>query len=389
MSDRLLSAPFLRVTLANLFLFLNLTAYFLLPLHLRTLGAGDAVIGWVMGTAGFASMAALPFVGLTIDRWGRRIFLFSGAIGLTLAAIGFLFVDSLGPSMYALRFLQGVSLSASFTATTTFAAAFAPPNRRAQALGVFGLSTVVTHAVSAGVGEEIVIRGGFDALFAATAFCSVVALILALPLREAAAARRARVPGERRLHGVHWIVAATMFLIGLGFGAVHTFMPTFITDEGLGRIGFYSAAYTSACILSRVMAAGLSDSFGRRQVIVPALMALACAMFWFSRVHSVPSLLAAGAVLGLAQGVTYPTLHALVVDLAGEAQLGRSQALFSGAFTLGLAASASAFGLVAEAFGYRVMFTLVAVMPIAAGVVFAIGTARVPIPVAAWAGEAK
>ena len=68
-------------------------------------------------------------------------------------------------------------------------------------------------------------------------------------------------------------------------------------------------------------------------------------------------LFAAGALFGTAQGISYPTLHAFLVDLASEAQLGRSQALFNGAFNLGVTGSAFAFGVVAEHFGYRTMFS--------------------------------
>lgn len=76
-------------------------------------------------------------------------------------------------------------------------------------------------------------------------------------------------------------------------------------------------------------------------------------------------------------GISYPTLHAFLVDVAGQAQLGRTQALFNGAFNLGVSGSAFAFGLVAEVFGYRAMFTWAALTPIAAGAVFMLGTRAV------------
>ena len=61
----------LRATLANFFFFLNFASYFLLPLFLHDLGGSEALIGAVMGTAGLASLAVLPLVGMTIDRIGR------------------------------------------------------------------------------------------------------------------------------------------------------------------------------------------------------------------------------------------------------------------------------------------------------------------------------
>ena len=79
MSEALLNGPFLRATLANFFFFLNFASYFLLPLHLRSLGGSEAMIGAVMGSSGLASLVVLPLVGITIDRLGRRLFLLGGA----------------------------------------------------------------------------------------------------------------------------------------------------------------------------------------------------------------------------------------------------------------------------------------------------------------------
>ncbi|MDX2169471.1 MAG: MFS transporter, partial [Deltaproteobacteria bacterium] len=366
MPDRLLSGPFLRTTAANFFFFLNFASFFLLPLHIRELGGSESMIGAVMGTNGLASMAVLPLVGIWIDRLGRRAFLLLGAVGMTGASIGFLLFDQLGWVLFALRALQGASFAAAFTATTTFAAEFAPRAQRARALGLFGLSTLLTHAIAPGLGEEIVRRGGFPALFATATVCTVIAFVLGLSLQDPrAAAQRSIASADRRLAPEHWLIAATMTLAGMGFGTVITFISTFVTSLSLGRVGIFFAAYTSTAILTRLVGAGLSDSLGRRRVIVPSLVVLGLAIAWISTVNSLPILFAAGALFGTAQGISYPTLHAYLVDCSSEAQLGRSQALFNGAFNLGVTTSGFAFGLLAEHYGYRPMFLVAAVTPIA------------------------
>jgi MFS family permease len=327
-----------------------------------------------MGVNGLASLSLLPFIGLTIDRFGRRTFLIIGALGMAAASVGFLFVDRIGPLLFALRVLQGMSFAAAFTATTTFAAEFAPISRRAQALGIFGLSTLLTHAIAPIVGEEIVRRGGFRTLFAVAVAYTVIAAVLALRLPSAAASGPHASSSERRLQAIHWVVAATMAFAGMGFGTVMTFMPTYVVTEGFGRVGIFFAAYTSTAILTRLVGAGLSDRLGRRRVVIPALVALAVSIFWLANVRSVPLLFAAGALFGTAQGISYPTLHAFLVDVATQAQLGRSQALFNGAFNLGVTSSAFAFGVVADRYGYRPMFVLASVTPLVACVLFYTGT---------------
>ncbi len=371
MRQRLLSGPFLRVTLANFFFFLNFTSFFLLPLRITAFGGSEATVGVVMGTFGAAALLTLPLVGMTIDRFGRRRFLMLGAVGMSIASAGYVFVDRIGPALFALRVLQGVSFAAAFTATTTFAATFAPFERRAQALGVFGLSTLLTHAISPTLGEVVIQAAGFIPLFCAATVCSLITVVLAIPLP--------RQPGRRiagasepplRIDGLLWVVGVTTLLAAMGFGTVITFIPTFVHSEGLGRVGFFFGAYTTTAILSRLVGAGLSDSIGRRRVILPTLLGLSASILILAFARGIPMLVVAGGLFGSAQGMSYPTLHAFLVDLTAEAHLGKAQALFNGAFNLGVTSSAFVFGMVAEAFGQRVMFAVAAMTPVLAWLVF-------------------
>jgi MFS family permease len=367
----LFSGPFARVTIANFFFFLNFASFFLLPLYVKALGGSETTVGVVMGTGGTATLLTLPLVAVMIDRVGRRRFLILGTIGMTAASACYLWVDAIGLSLFAVRVVQGASFAAAFTATTAFAAAFAPQNRRAQALGIFGLSVLLTHAIAPAAGEEIIRRLGFQALFTVTIGWTLVALLLAIRLPPGVAVPSAAPqPAAEHFDRLQWVVAATMVLSGMGFGAMMTFTPTFVHGEGLGRVGVFFAAYTTTAILTRLMGAGLSDSFGRRTVIVPTLLILAGSIATMALVRSIPVLVCAGALFGSAQGISYPTLHAFLVDMTAEAHLGRAQAIFNGSFNLGVTSSAFIFGLAAEQLGYRPMFALASLTPLAACVLF-------------------
>src|SRR5216684_896993 len=102
----LLSGPFARVTLANFFFFLNFASFFLLPLFVKALGGTEATVGFAMGSSGMASLLVLPLIGFALDRFGRRRFFVLGSLGMTVAAGGFLFIDRIGPALFALRVVQ-------------------------------------------------------------------------------------------------------------------------------------------------------------------------------------------------------------------------------------------------------------------------------------------
>ncbi len=376
MPTPLLSGPFARVTVANFFFFLNFASFFLLPLHLKALGASEGVIGSVMGTTQGASLLATLIVGTVIDRVGRRRFFVVGTAGMTLAAVAYLLPERIGPWFYALRALQGVCFAAAFAASSTLAAELAPADRRAQALGIFGVSTLLTHAIAPALGEEIVHRGGFHALFLTAAVCTLVPIPLLGGVPSRPRTPISPLLGTMRLSATHGMIFLTMALTGMGFGAVNTFVPTFVRAHDLGRVGFFYGSYSLTAVLTRVVGGGLSDSRGRRAIVLPALLAFASSIFVLALVQNVWMLVFAGLLFGAAQGMSYPTLQAFLIDVTPWNQLGRSQAYFNGAFNLGVMTSAFLFGVVADNFGQRFMFCLAAVTPLLAAMVFHLGSPR-------------
>ena len=183
-------------------------------------------------------------------------------------------VNRIRPALFVLRGIQGLAFAAGFNAASTLAVEYAPPERRAAALGIFGVSTLATHAISPALGEQLVHRAGFPALFAVAAVFSLVGLVIAWPLRPARPHASAALV---RLHPTRGLSAAiaTVGCCGVAFGTVLTYVPTFVQDTRLGPVGVFFLTYTGAAVLTRVIAGGLGDVFGRRAVIVPALALLA------------------------------------------------------------------------------------------------------------------
>ena len=376
MSPSTRTACFARLTAANFCFFLTFTSFFLLPLHVRALGGTERTIGLVMGTSGLAGLVSVLAVGALLDRFGRRIFLLGGIATMSAASGAFLLVGRIGPAIFVLRAVQGLAFAAGFNAASTLAAEFAPEGRRAAALGLFGVSTLATHALAPTLGEQLVRLGGFPALFVAAAVFSAVGLAVAWPLPDDAHART-HAAGPLRATAELSTAIATVACCGVAFGAVITYVPTFVQDAALGPIATFFLSYTAAAVLTRVAAGGLSDSLGRRTVVLPALGLLAASIALLAAVRSVLALATAGLLFGTAQGFVYPTLNAFTLDLAEPGQLGRTQTLYNGAFNLGTTAGSMALGPVAQALGHRATFLVAAAMAATALVVFAVGARRV------------
>ncbi len=69
-------------------------------------------------------------------------------------------------------------------------------------------------------------------------------------------------------------------------------------------------------------------------------------------------------------------MHAFLVDVSPATVLGRAQALFNGAFNLGVMSSAFLFGPLADRLGMRNMFLVAALCPWLAAVSMAVAARR-------------
>lgn len=365
-----LTGQFFRVTVMNFFFFSSVNAYVLLPLHIQRLGGSEAQIGLVMGMYNAAGIFCQPLVGAWVDRVGRRPFLLVGVSLAAAASIGFNLLASL-PVFGVLRALQGIGFSAFFVANYTMVVDLVPPERRGWALGIFGISGLLSTALSPLVGEFVIRRLDFPTFFALTTLFALVALalavrtresggVMAIPLRGAQAIREG--PGDiLRLH------MALAFFFGLSNGTIFTFLPTFAELLGVTSLALFYTAYASAAMFVRAVGGGLSDTLGRRAVIVPSmfvqtvataiLAAVAILLGPEATIPVLPFLFLSGLLAGGAHGFLYPALAALLMDETPPARRGSVVGLFSSVFLAGNAVGSMVFGYVIHGLGYGVMWS--------------------------------
>lgn len=368
------------VTAANFTFFICFASFFLLPQYLRDLGATKDQIGDIFAVFGLTGIPLTPLVGMVVDRYRRRPVFIFGAVLMFAASLSFAFVHELSPVLYLLRVLQGAAFACCFTSATTLAVDLAPPDRRAQALGIFGVFTLVTHGLAVTLAEFIVARVGFEGLFyLAPAWCLVAALFFI------------GVPETRHGHGgdkgsplLKLVLNPATFpaygvgvLAGAGFGVALTFVPVLPEVIPIAHVSVFFLAYTTAAIAIRILGGRLADIHGRRAVAFPSVMVLGMAIAALGIIQGERGLLLAGLLFGTGHGLLYPALNALVVDACGMADRGKAMSLYNASFNLGVTGGTMVFGRVAEAAGYATMFFAAGVTVLAGLFLFLIRPARV------------
>jgi MFS family permease len=373
---------FVRATVTNFFFFASLNGFVLLPLYIEQLGGTPAEIGIVMGLYSAVGIVVQPLLGPWIDALGRRPFMRLGVALVLASAVLALGTGSTG-WLALVRILQGIGFSAFFVANFSHVVDLVPAPERGRALGLYGVSGLLSTALAPLLGEWVVRRFGFRAWFVACAGLAGVAGALVWPIRARArsTAVEPRVGAWMRAGLVELFrrPMAVTLVFGLGAGALFAFLPTFAEQLGVRTLALFYTAYAGAAMAVRVAAGRLIDTHGRRAVIVPSMFVQAGAVALLAvlgvapvRLRALPVLavlVLAGLLAGGAHGFLYPGLAALVTDDAPASQRGAVIGVFSAVFLAGNAAGAVVFGGVASWTGYGPMWGVLAVLLLAGGVV--------------------
>ncbi|HET8766491.1 MAG TPA: MFS transporter, partial [Pedococcus sp.] len=154
---------------------------------------------------------------------------------------------------------------------------------------------------------------------------------------------------------------------GLAWGL----FPVLFAGAGLsvGRIGWLAATYPAVWGLGQVATGALSDRWGRRGFIVAGMLVQALALGLVAAADSFGWWLLATALLGAGTAMVYPTLLAVIGDVAHPAWRARSVGVYRLWRDGGFAVGALLAGVLADLWGIRAAVLAVAVLTAASGVV--------------------
>jgi MFS family permease len=343
----------------------SFSTFFLLPKFLAAdLHAPPTAIGLVMAMFGLSAIVAMPLLGFGIDRLDRRIFLRAGSALLAVTAFGFLWVDRVGPLAATLRGLQGVGWFTAFTAGLAITSDMAPASRMAEALGVFGVSSIFMNAAAPAVSESLADRAGYGPVFALAGTMAVIATGLSLLVVEWPAARDARRDATSSFlsvlrRPVTWMMAPIIGISGAAFGVMFSFSQPFALESGIHHVSGFFIAYTAGALCVRVGLARMVDRVGRHRVAVAALALYGASLVGMNSLTSF-RLVLFGGLFGFAHGIFFPAFNAMVLETTRSHERGTAMTLSNGFFTVGTAC-VFVLGFAVERMGYVTVFRCTAI----------------------------
>ncbi len=346
--------PFTLALLATTSTFVGL--FFLLPTlppYALDLGASKAQAGWLVTLFTVPAVLARTLTGSYLDRGGRKRMLVSGLLLIALATTAYGLAPTLS-LLFALRAAHGAGWGLATTAFGSLVTDLAPPHRRGEAIGYWGMAPTAAMGVGPLVGQWLQGAFGYAVLFSlsgllALAAFAVVLFIADVPPSVPVGPRKlVSLPREARLP------AATLFLSSFAYGTLVAFLPVEMAAHG-GSTGGFFTIFALAILVARPVAGRLSDRWGRTVIVHPSLASAAAGTIVLGFAPSPVALAAAAVLYGIGVGSSFPALMAFTVDRTPIAMRGAALAAFFTAYDLAMAAGALLLGPVYEWLGFLVM----------------------------------
>ncbi len=343
-----------------------------------------------MGAFAVGLLLARTRFGRLADRQGRKIVLMIGTSVAMLAPVGYVFASSI-PVLIGLRMFHGLSIAAFTTAYTAFVVDVSPVKNRGEVIGYMTLTQPVGVAVGPALGSFVQSELGHIPTFTIAASFGLLAT-LGMTLIQNPEPNGAIAPQDKTQNTAQnppslqketsiWqrllspevaTPAMVMLAIGLVFGTLITYIPLFF--KSTGRILIPGLFYTAAAIASfcsRFWVGKRSDRYGRGIFISISLVGYLVSMVMLAVVNTVPLILLSGFVEGLAAGLLFPGVIALMSDRIAAHERGQMFALTLMGFDCGIALAGPVLGGIADSMGYRILFAIAAGLVVIAMAIFA------------------
>jgi MFS transporter, DHA1 family, multidrug resistance protein len=353
----------------------------LLPLFARDLGAGPALVGFVMGASTLTGIVVKLPAGALSDVFGRRRLLVAGALVFATLPFTYLAVSSL-LALILLRFVHGLATAVFGPVASASLSDVAPATSRGTWLSTYSTAQGAGQALGPVLAGYLIAAGRYDLAFLAAGVVGLAVPLIVARWRWASPASH-RASWQEFTRGVAEVGRDRLVLVTSGAqaaqfvlnGMLNAFLPLY-GREVLGltpsELGWLFGLQTVTTLAIRPVIGVLSDRAGRRWVIVTGLTVCGAAVLLISIAANLAAVVTA--ILTYAAGVATTTAAttAYITDVTRRARYGAAHGVFGTIYDVGDALGPIAAGFLVAAVGYATMFQVMAAVALVMAVAFAV-----------------
>lgn len=366
---------FILALMGHFFVFMTIGIFFLFPLFLKQMQASESRIGFIMGMNSVVIIFIRPVVGNLIDKRGGKVISLIGVGILIVVFPFFLLIRDPGWLPMVLRAFTGLGWGVGMTAIVTMCSDLAPAGRLGHSMGIIGMAGILSHALGPWLGEEIIRRTGFSGLFICCEIMAISAFICMLLTPEV---KRL----EKNSDSSGWQVLKRMtiplviiicfipMVHGAVRGSVVYFISLFIKSLQIEKVGPFFVSFSLAAILTRLGIGGISDRYGRKRIIFPAVLIVCINLFLITAISNPLMVIITGFIGGFGQGLLFPALSTYLIDILGHNHKGFAISLYLTLFDIGIGFGSPLFGAISHRYGFRTMYIIAALFFISVTLIF-------------------
>ncbi len=317
---------------------MSLSASFL-PILADKLDPQGVLVGLVVSVWYLSRIFIELPAGIISDTLGKRRLLVTG---LSLSVIGPI-LCSQANHIYLLiigRGVWGMGTALYFMSNMALLMDILPSTSRGRALGYFQGFQFIGSFMGAPLGAWIATIISFNQVFYVTTVLSVISLLVAFYSRGIKkedesivqeSINLVEVSASLRNYNVLAVCLCHLFRMFMREGMDQTFLLLYLNQVKVLEVTQISWVITlkiAGMILFLLLTGALSDTYGRKPVLIAGYVISSISLLLFSRVNSLPLLLLAGFISGIGDGFDMSTLTALLTDVSPRKMRGGAVGLY-------------------------------------------------------------
>ena len=376
------SRNFICVLIANSMLVLSHNSVNpLVSTYATHLGAGPKIMGLLTGMFFAVALAMRPVAGPATTRIDKRkLMLFVFSLG-SIVNIGYALFHNI-TAFVIFRFFNGIQYALVGSLCITIAGDSLPDDKMASGLGVFGIGSAATTSIAPSIGLRLKELGtsirdvdlGFTFVFAFAAIALAAALIpsfLLSPDKKTKEQLKEAGKWYTNIASKHAAAPALiMMLLVMAYSLYNSYIVPFGEEVGIDRIGIFFTVLACVMLGSRPLSGWLTDKFGLRKTLIPAILLFIISFIIVANSKSLPVILIGAVVAAAGYGAANPAGQSMCMQCETPVRRAvASNTLYIG-MDIGFFLGPLLGGFVKDAANYREVILVGCIPALLAGIVF-------------------
>ncbi len=346
----------------------------LMPLFAASLGAGELFIGLIVSVSTLTGMLLKPIFGWLSDQWGRTIWLFFGLTFFSGAPFLYVLVDT-PAELFSLRLVHGFATAMFGPVSLAFVAELSQEGR-AERLGWFGMARTGGYLIAPLLSAWLLTWLEPSTVFTVIGFTSCIAFVPFCMMDRWRSPhcdqpnnnmqRMSRLKETMRTvvaNTTVWLVGGLELAVYFVLYATKAFLPIYalhMAGFDLLTVGLFFTVQETSHIVTRPFGGFCGDRVGYLKIVNVGYIVFAIGLAFLPYAASFSGLLTVAVVIGLAQGLIFPSTVALVSRCIEAEHLGTGLGMLGALRNFGKIVGPVSTGVLLTRFDYSLVFNLCA-----------------------------